>query len=577
MRDEDRIADLLLAWEDEFEQGRDISAEELCKDSPELVSEVRERIESLKRTRWLLTLGQRSSEPPPTSAHQAGQVLAGRFRLDKLVGTGGFGEVWQGFDVELQRTVAVKVPKPSHLPAPEQVEDILAEARKVASLQHPGIVSIFDVGREGDFCFLVSEYVEGGSLADLLARQKVSPADSARFVAQIAEALHYAHQQGFIHRDVKAANVLIDHHGRALLCDFGIAVLAGTSTGPAFGSLRSMSPEQLFGDDSRIDHRSDIYALGVLLYELLTGQSPFSGNDPATVREKILHDEPPPPRSVNRATPAELERICLKCLAKSPANRYQTAQALATDLARYAAPRRGASWLAWVGAGLLMGGIVAGMAFWNARPQNEDQAKGPGETKATVPSFEGVFGSDQELFNGKDLTEWVFFGAKARLEDAVKVEDGVLICNSRRQYRLRSEGKFGDFRLRLAYRFPVGGVTRTNGSAILLRMTTTDDGAQDYLRIKFGDWATGRIVLPAVHASQTKEPALNPRVKEIEKPAGEWNDLDVVCLGKKVMVMLNGEPMNELDTAPENEGWLAIAPQGCDVQVRSVKVAKRVR
>ena len=110
----------------------------------------------------------------------------------------------------------------------------------------------------------------------------------------------------------------------------------------------------------------------------------------------------------------------------------------------------------------------------------------------------------------------------------------------------------------------------------MLRMPTDDDGAQDYLRVKFGDWATGRIVLPAIHASQTKEPALNPRVKEIEKPAGEWNDLEVVCLGKKVMVTLNGEPMNELDTAPDNEGWLAIAPQGCDVQFRNVRVARRV-
>ena len=111
-------------------------------------------------------------------------------------------------------------------------------------------------------------------------QKKILPADAARFVAQIAEALHYAHQQGFIHRDVKAANVLIDHHGRALLCDFGIAVTAGESAGPALGTLRCMSPEQLFGEDSRIDHRSDIYSLGVLLYELLTGQQPFSGMRP---------------------------------------------------------------------------------------------------------------------------------------------------------------------------------------------------------------------------------------------------------------------------------------------------------
>jgi hypothetical protein len=124
---------------------------------------------------------------------------------------------------------------------------------------------------------------------------------------------------------------------------------------------------------------------------------------------------------------------------------------------------------------------------------------------------------------------------------------------------------------------PAGGVTKTNGRAVLLRMATEDNGAQDYLRIKVGDWATGRIVLPAVHASKTKEPALNPRLSEIEKPAGEWNELDVICLGKKVMVRLNGEPMNDPDTAPDNEGWLALAPQGCDVQCRNVRVARRVK
>ena len=147
----------------------------------------------------------------------------------------------------------------------------------------------------------------------------------------------------------------------------------------------------------------------------------------------------------------------MRCLAKAPANRYQSAQALADDLARYTSRRgnRGR----WRGSGiaLLLGSIAAGTALWSTHHRNDDQAKGPPDTKATVPSFEGVFGPDEALFNGKDLTGWVFFGSKARLEDAVKFEDGVLICKSVRQYRLRSEAKFGDFRLRLAYSLPGRG------------------------------------------------------------------------------------------------------------------------
>ena len=219
-----------------------------------------------------------------------------------------------------------------------------------------------------------------------------------------------------------------------------------------------------------------------------------------------------------------------------------------------------------------MVGVAAGASFWTRNTSNQ----GTGETPVTIPSFDGVFSHDEALFNGKDLTGWVFSNRKKRLEDAVKVEDGVLFCKSLRNYRLRFGEKFRDFRLRLGYLFPVGGVTRTNGSAVLLRMASDDEEAQDFLRVKIGDWTTGRIVLPATHASQTKEPSLNQRPSQIEKRAGEWNEMEVICLGNKVIVSLNGSPLNDLDNAPENEGWIALAPQGCDVQFRNVRVARRV-
>lgn len=579
MTTEDRIADLLLRWEDELGLGRDMPATELCQDCPELVGEVAERIESLKRTAWLLKLGQNPSSPaPPIPTVKPGHVVGGRYRLDRQIGVGGFGEVWEGFDLELQRRVAVKAPRQGRLSSPDQAERFRAEARRLARLKRPGIVAVYDVVREERQCYIITEFIDGISLAERLRQRRPGVEEAVRIVGEIAGHLAFAHGEGFVHADVKPLNILLDAQGRAYLTDFGIAGTVeelNNDNRASIGTLAYASPEQIGGQP--VDARTDLYSLGVVFFELLTGQRPFEAGSPAELRNKVLHEAPLPPRSLNPAVPRPLDAICQGCLAKSPANRYQMAQALADDLFRYAARRQGLSRWAWVGVVLLVGSIALGAGFWAIHRPNDDQAKRPGETKVTPPSFDGVFGPDEALFNGQDLTGWVFFGAKARLDDAVKLEEGVLICKSIRQYRLRSEEKFGDFRLRLAYRFPVGGVTRTNGSAILLRMATTDDDAQNYLRIKFGDWATGRIVLPAVHASQTKEPALNPRLSEIEKRSGEWNELEIVCLGKKVRVNLNGEPINELDTAPDNEGWMALAPQGCDVQFRNVRMAKRVR
>ncbi len=220
---------------------------------------------------------------PTRPAPNAPRTLAGRYRLDEKIAEGGFAEVWKGYDLELRRAVAVKVPKAGRLLSTER---FMAEARRVAGLKHPGVVPVFDVGRDGESCFIVSEFVEGGSLADRIAKDRPRQQEAVRLVAEVAETLAYAHRQGFVHRDIKPGNILIDQHGRALLADFGIARSPddGAESGAvSFGTLAYMSPEQVEGQ--AVDHRADIYSLGVVLYELLTGQLPHQGTDPVEAAE----------------------------------------------------------------------------------------------------------------------------------------------------------------------------------------------------------------------------------------------------------------------------------------------------
>lgn len=259
----------------------------------------------------------------------------GRYRLLRVVGSGAFGEVWQAFDPVLQKHVAVKTPArrgrdPGHPPAA-----FLSEARKAASLRHPAVVQVYDVGEGAGGWYIVSEFVEGESLRARLAAGRVPFDRAARVVATVAGALHAAHLAGLIHRDVKPANILLDRSGSAYLTDFGLAVSEDEQPAArcqVAGTLAYMPPEQVRGDTHLLDGRADIYSLGAVLYELLTGRPLFRVTDPGEYRELIFRREPRPPRSIDDAVPRELERICLKCLAKEVRERYATAADLAADL-----------------------------------------------------------------------------------------------------------------------------------------------------------------------------------------------------------------------------------------------------
>jgi eukaryotic-like serine/threonine-protein kinase len=276
---------------------------------------------------------------PNAAPREAGPADApdriGRYRIKQVLGEGSFGRVYLGHDDDLDRAVAIKVPLSRRVARAEDVEAFLTEARTVAALSHPHIVAVYDVGRtENGLCFVVSKFIEGTDLVRLLKKAWPSFAESAKLVATVAEALHYAHRHGLVHRDVKPANILIDATGEPILADFGLALKdADVGKGNGFaGTPAYMSPEQANGEGHRVDGRSDIFSLGVVFYELLTRRRPFKGD-----AQQIIAADAKPPRQFDDAIPKELERICLKALAKRASDRYTAAKDMADDLTHYLA------------------------------------------------------------------------------------------------------------------------------------------------------------------------------------------------------------------------------------------------
>jgi serine/threonine-protein kinase len=355
----DREFDPLDSYLARLHEGRDPDRAAVLRDFPELASSL-DCLEALER---LAPKGKGASNPAGSSdnIHDSATLLGkpdsaaglgkpeglpatlgefGDYDLLEEIGRGGMGVVYMARQRSLDRIVAVKMILGSLLASQEQIDRLHLEARVAATVRHPNIVSVFDAGEIHGQHYFAMEYVAGMSLARILEQAALDAKQSARIAALVARAVHHLHERGIVHRDLKPSNILIDPSGRPFVTDFGLAKLFSgdsqlTRTGVIAGTPSYMAPEQAAGGRSAVGPPSDVYSLGAILYEMLTGRPPFKEESPFDTLLQVLEGEPERPRKLNPRAPRELERICLKCLEKAPESRYPTAEAVADDLERF--------------------------------------------------------------------------------------------------------------------------------------------------------------------------------------------------------------------------------------------------
>jgi tetratricopeptide (TPR) repeat protein/tRNA A-37 threonylcarbamoyl transferase component Bud32 len=351
------------------------------------------------------------------------------------LGRGGMGVVYKARDLKLNRIVALKMILSGEYASPAELTRFLAEAEAVAQLQHPNIIQIHEIGRHGELPYFTLEYIEGGSLAARARENPLPPGEAAAVVEQLARGVGFAHAKGIVHRDLKPENVLLAENGTPKVTDFGVAKRATTGeaggltkTGAIVGTPSYMAPEQAAGQGKSVGPGADIYALGAILYRLITGRPPFLAAAQMETLLQVVNDAPVPPRDLNPQIPRDLETICLKCLRKEPAKRYPTAEALADELQRFyvgkpivarpvGAIERGWLWcrrnrslaaaLSAVAASLVIGATVAvalaGWAMVNANRAKESESRMRQEQEKTRLALEAETRRRRQLRSALDI------------------------------------------------------------------------------------------------------------------------------------------------------------------------------
>jgi WD40 repeat protein/tRNA A-37 threonylcarbamoyl transferase component Bud32 len=363
MADDGLLEELLSQWQRDAAQGRDSTATELCRDHPELAAELERRIRAARRRDdqagqaddtyatvapsdavAAIALDSYATQSGTVSLALDGPPSVGGlsipgYEILSTLGRGGMGVVYKARQVKLDRIVALKMILSGAHAGPDELARFRTEAEAIARLQHPNIVQVHEVGEHEGKPFFSLEFCAGGTLDRKLAGTPLRPLEAARFLETLAWAMHAAHQANVIHRDLKPANVLLTADGTPKITDFGLAKKLGeagrTATGDVMGTPSYMAPEQAGGKSKEVAPATDVYALGAILYELLTGRPPFKAATPLDTIMQVVSDEPVPPSRVQSNTPRDLQTICLKCLQKEPARRYPSAAALAEDLERF--------------------------------------------------------------------------------------------------------------------------------------------------------------------------------------------------------------------------------------------------
>ena len=326
---------------DELQAGKRPDRAELARRHPELASalDCLDALNGIATSPELAEICETEDLVEPSPIGQFPRDF-GSYELLEEIGRGGMGVVYKARQKGLDRTVAIKMILASHLASDEHVRRFQVEAKAAAKFHHPSIVQVHEVGRLHDQHYFTMEYIEGTSLARRIDSSSIDPETAVRWVEQVARAVGRLHRQGVVHRDLKPSNILLDADEKPYVTDFGLVKVfeadsADTATGVIVGTPSYMAPEQAAARSAAVGPASDVYSLGAILYELLTGQPPFREDTPLETVMRVLVGEPPLPRTINRRIPQELELILLKCLAKASADRYPSAEELADDLERF--------------------------------------------------------------------------------------------------------------------------------------------------------------------------------------------------------------------------------------------------